>query len=498
MRVWDLQTIGLAALGVLFIGLAKAGFGGALGMLTTPLCIVAFASVGRGPSFALGVILPLLCAGDLFSMYHYWGKWRKDNLKYLIPGVVVGVCVGALLVGRFTPRQLNFAIGLIAVLFVTFQLVREKIFALEGEFQPSHGTGIPFGFATGVTSTFAHGAGPVVSMFLIAQRLPKEIFVGTSVLIFTWVNWIKLPFFIANGIITRETAIVGLWFLPLIPIGVWLGVWANRRMSEAFFVKFAYVLIFLAGIYLLAGFQPGARASTASPVMTNAAAQLDRGAIIRGNTNSPRMALVFTGHEYADILDELARRGWRASFFLTGHFLAQTNNRSLIERIAREGHYIGSHSDQHLLYCSWDKPPRTLVSREVFTQDLAANQAKVRGFAGVAPRYFLPPYEHYSEEIAQWTHDAGLVLVNMTPGTRSAADYTGEQDKNFVPSDTILQSIKAYSARDPNGLSGFILLLHTGAGPGRTDKFHTRFGEMASWIHEKNYRPVRIDELLAK
>ena len=254
--MWDSTTILLAAAGVLFIGLAKAGFGGALGMLTTPLCVVAFSVRGKEPSFALGVILPLLCAGVVFSMYHYWGKWDKKNLRVLLPGVVLGVFIGSLLVGRFTPRQLNFCIGLIAVLFVAFQFAKERIFAWEGQFAPSYKNGWPFGFATGVTSTFAHGAGPVVSMFLIAQRMPKEIFVGTNVLIFTWVNWIKLPFFVGNGIITRETVVTALWFLPLIPVGVWTGLWLNRRMSEAFFMKMAYALIFVAGIYLLLDLQP--------------------------------------------------------------------------------------------------------------------------------------------------------------------------------------------------------------------------------------------------
>ena len=254
--MWDFTTILVAAIGVLFIGLAKAGFGGALGMLTTPLCIVAFGMHGKSPSFALGVILPLLCAGDLFSMYHYWGKWDKRSLVCLLPGVVIGVCVGAMLVGRFTPRQLNFCIGLIAVLFVLFQAAKERIFQWEGQFQPSRKNGLPFGVAAGVTSTFAHGAGPVVAMFLIAQRMQKEIFVGTNVLVFTWINWIKLPFFVANGIITRETAMTGLYFLPLIPVGVWLGLWLNRRMSEGLFLKVAYALILLAGLYLLLDLQP--------------------------------------------------------------------------------------------------------------------------------------------------------------------------------------------------------------------------------------------------
>src|SRR5580765_5060866 len=119
----DLATVVPASLAVLFIGLSKAGFGGGLGMLTTPLCVLAFGAGGRDPTFAVGTLLPLLCAGDAFSIYHYWGKWEKSNLRFLMPGVVVGVVIGVQLLGRFSPRQLNLAIGLLAVLFVVFQLV---------------------------------------------------------------------------------------------------------------------------------------------------------------------------------------------------------------------------------------------------------------------------------------------------------------------------------------------------------------------------------------
>jgi uncharacterized membrane protein YfcA/peptidoglycan/xylan/chitin deacetylase (PgdA/CDA1 family) len=505
--MWDATTICIAALGVLFIGLAKAGFGGALGMLTTPLCVMAFAAVGRSPSFALGVILPLLCAGDLFSLYHYWGKWEKRNLKFLLLGVVIGVCLGSLLVGRFSPRQLNIAIGLIAVLFVAFQVVKERIFAWEGQFQPNHRIGFPFGLATGVTSTFAHGAGPVVSIFLIAQNLPKEIFIGTSVLVFTFVNWIKVPFFIGNGIITLETAKVALCFLPLIPVGVWLGVWANRRMSEVFFQKLAYVLIFFAGVYLLIGFQPGALASSsgAAPVPptqtggvaeSRAAVQMARGAMVRGDVTQRRLSLVFTGHEYAEgaaaILDALRARGWKASFFLTGAFLDKPEFAPLVQRMLREGHVVGPHSDAHLLYCSWEPGARTLVTREDFRRDLQANARKIAAAATLAgvpdqPRVFLPPYEHYNEEIARWTQEEGFRLVNYTPGTRSHADYTGEGDRNFASAQAILDSIRRYEASNTNGLNGFILLMHTGAGPGRKDVLWPRLPELYDWLEAKGY-----------
>ena len=110
--------------------------------------------------------------------------------------------------------------------------------------------------------------------------------------------------------------------------------------------------------------------------------------------------------------------------------------------------------------------------------------------------YFLPPYEHYNRDIADWTRELRPTLINYTPGTRSHADYTGEADKNFVSSQTIFDSILKKEREDPNGLKGFILLLHIGAGPGRADKFHTRFGELLDYLAAKGYQFVRVDELL--
>ena len=81
--------------------------------------------------------------------------------------------------------------------------------------------------------------------------MPKEIYVGTTVLVFTWINWIKLPFFIQQGIITRETLLTGLYYLPIIPVGVWLGVWLNRKISEQFFLRLVYVMTLLTGLQLL-------------------------------------------------------------------------------------------------------------------------------------------------------------------------------------------------------------------------------------------------------
>lgn len=251
--MWDLSSFAIAGLGIFLVGLSKAGFGGGLGILTTPLAVIALGRMNHTPVFAIGVVLPLLCAADLFSLYYYRGKARRDNLKYLLPGVICGTIIGLFLLDKFSPRQMNIAIGLICIAFVCFQLAKEQIFRAEGTFAPNHAVGLPCGIGAGVTSTFANGAGPLVAMFLIPQKLPKEVYVATTALVFAWINWIKVAFFVPAGVITIDTVLVSASLLIFVPLGVWAGLWLNKRIPEHLFVKFVYAFTFLTGLQLLWG-----------------------------------------------------------------------------------------------------------------------------------------------------------------------------------------------------------------------------------------------------
>ncbi len=228
------------------------------------------------------------------------------------------------------------------------------------------------------------------------------------------------------------------------------------------------------------------------------------GAIVRGPVQSRQLALVFTAHEFGEggetILDALQRHDAKASFFLTGDFLRQAEFGPLVQRMLREGHYVGPHSDKHLLYCGWETNRPTLVTRDAFRADLEANRRELArlGVPNNATTWFLPAYEHYNRDISAWSRELGLTLVNHTPGTRSAADYTGETNANFVSSQAILDSIWRRENSDPHGLNGFLLLFHLGVGPGRADKLHVHLDRLMGQLQGKGYRLVRVDELLAK
>lgn len=228
---------------------------------------------------------------------------------------------------------------------------------------------------------------------------------------------------------------------------------------------------------------------------------LEQGAIIRGDKSVKRLALVFTGDEFAEgastIIRVLKFHRVKASFFFTGRFYRNAAHTLSIHFLQREGHYLGAHSNDHLLYCDWSRRDQLLVTREEFENDLSKNYEAMQTF-GISKdhaHYFLPPFEWYNQTISEWTRGIGLQLVNFTPGTRSNADYTTPTMKNYVSSDAIMANIRDYEANDPHGLNGFILLTHIGVGPQRADKFYDQLDDLITWLKTKHYELVRIDQL---
>ncbi|MCF7807804.1 MAG: polysaccharide deacetylase family protein [Candidatus Marinimicrobia bacterium] len=221
---------------------------------------------------------------------------------------------------------------------------------------------------------------------------------------------------------------------------------------------------------------------------------LSHGGIVRGDTSTPEIHLVFTGHEFNEggklIRKVLKKHDSPAHFFFTGDFYRDPANKKLIRRLKRDGHYLGAHSDKHLLYATWEDRDSLLIDQATFTTDLANNYSEMAkfGISKTAAPYFMPPYEWYNKRISQWTEAYDLTLVNFTQGTRSNADYTWpESGSRYVDSGTIYDSILAYEQNSPHGLNGFILLLHLGTDPRRTDKFYYRLDVLLTDLEQRGY-----------
>lgn len=226
--------------------------------------------------------------------------------------------------------------------------------------------------------------------------------------------------------------------------------------------------------------------------------QLVEGGIIRGDKTKKQIALVFTGHEFADggaaIRSVLKKNDIKGSFFLTGDFYRK--HASLTQSLSQDGHYMAPHSDKHLLYVDWEDRNKTLISKEEFETDLQDNYAAMQtvGVEINEPRYFMPPYEWYNREISHWASDLGVQIVNFTPGTGSNADYTTPDMLNYRSSKDICSNI--IEKAESENLNGFLLLSHIGTDPKRKDKFYSHLNKLVKALKKRGYELVRIDELL--
>lgn len=210
------------------------------------------------------------------------------------------------------------------------------------------------------------------------------------------------------------------------------------------------------------------------------------------DTTKKSIYFTFTADSFAEgagtILKVLNRNNIKASFFFTGNFYSNSFNKTFIEKLIKSNQYVGAHSDRHVLYCDWVDRNKTLVTRDSFERDLNDNYSKMKTF-GITKEdahYFMPPYEWYNDTILHWTHEIGLQLVNLTPGTYTNADYTYPEMKEKYRSNAwIWNQLMEYEHL--HTLNGRILLIHTGTDPRRKEKFYNRLDELIHVLKNKGY-----------
>lgn len=240
----------VSVLAILLTGISKGGFGAAAGGLAVPLM-----SIVVTPAEAAGIMLPILCAMDLFGVRVWHGRWSVRHLRILLPGALAGIALGGLAFGMMSVNLIRLLVGLLAVLFSL-----NKWFAL-GEYlsqrlsmrrrAPGPIAGTICGLVSGFTSTLAHAGGPPFAVYIYSQGLDKSMIVATSAMFFCLGNYAKLIPYYFLGQLNPASLYTSLLFAPLAPLGVWLGVWLHDRIPANAFFQISYVLLFASGSKLV-------------------------------------------------------------------------------------------------------------------------------------------------------------------------------------------------------------------------------------------------------
>jgi len=239
------QWAAAAGAGIL-IGLSKTGLAG-IGILAIPLMAMAF-----GARTSVGALLPMLIVGDVLAVAVYRRHAAWPHLVRLLPWVLAGLAAGYAALGRLDEVQMRLVLGSIILAMVGLQAARARM----GEWMDRR---LPhawwFAALTGILAGFmtmlANAAGPIMIVYLVANRLPKQAFMGTSAWFYLVVNLIKAPLMVHAGLVTGASLAMNGWMAPAILGGAVAGVLLLPRIPQRVFTGSALGLAGAAAAHLV-------------------------------------------------------------------------------------------------------------------------------------------------------------------------------------------------------------------------------------------------------
>ena len=235
----------VAAIAVVLTGISKSGFAGGLGVLGVPLV-----ALTMSPQAAAVLLLPVLIGIDILSVWRYRAAWQARVILTLLPGAALGITLGMIGFSRIDPNLLRIAIGVMALWFAArFFRPRRKTVAPA----PKANQSVIFlvSALSGFAGFVAHAGGPPIKGTLLRMGLDKSAFVGTNAVFFFTLNLAKGVGYAALGLFSVDGLLASATLAPFVLIGVAIGFALHKRLSQAAFLRVAYILLAVAGLNLI-------------------------------------------------------------------------------------------------------------------------------------------------------------------------------------------------------------------------------------------------------
>ncbi len=229
---------------VILMGLSKGGFSG-LSLLSLPLTALVLS-----PVTAAAIMLPVLIAQDVVSVWSYRREFDRRTLATLAPGALLGVLAGYLLAAEVSDMAVGFAVGVISVCFALRRLFIGKD-APVAVARANYATGSLWGAVCGFTSMIAHAGAPPFQIYVMPLRLPPAVFVGTGSIFFAALNLAKVLPYLLLGQFSAQNLMASAALLPVAIVSTFAGVWLVRRVPAERFYTLIYWLLLLVGAKLI-------------------------------------------------------------------------------------------------------------------------------------------------------------------------------------------------------------------------------------------------------
>jgi len=179
----------------------------------------------------------------------HWRPWLSNRAPMGMPTTTPALMPsnGARLLSRGDPTVVLTVLGwfLIAVGLVFLRL------PAGGRVQPPAWAGPPTGLVSGVlTGLFGTGGPPVIIWYHLSAA-DKTVFRGHLMTIFLLMTIVRVPSYMATGLVTAPRLWSSLAVLPAVLLGAWIGHRLHVRISDRLFQALVCVLLVLLGAMLL-------------------------------------------------------------------------------------------------------------------------------------------------------------------------------------------------------------------------------------------------------
>ncbi|WKN44615.1 sulfite exporter TauE/SafE family protein [Tunicatimonas pelagia] len=235
---------GLVILCAMLVGMSKTGVMGA-GLMVIPV----LASIFGGRS-STGFLLPMLSVADILAVRYYNRHAQWSYLVRLFPWTMAGIALGVWFGDVISDEQFKASIGVI--IFICLGLLLARDFRQESLNVPNYWwisalTGTLGGFATMI----GNAAAPIMAIYLLSMRLPKNDYIGTAAWFFLIINLLKIPLhvFIWHTI-TLDTVKVNAMMVPAIALGAILGFRVVRILPERAYRIFLIISTAVSAFFL--------------------------------------------------------------------------------------------------------------------------------------------------------------------------------------------------------------------------------------------------------
>ena len=203
-----------------------------------------------GGRVSVGLLLPILIFADVMAVawYNRHADW-KHVLK-LIPWALAGIIVATLVGKNISDLAFNRILAILVISGIVV-LIWQDTSSRKTNIPKSKWFAAVLGLLGGFATMMGNAAGPVMALYLLSMRLPKNIFIGTGAWFFFIVNVSKVPLHIWSWkTITLESFTLDLMMIPAIALGAVFGIWLVRFFPERLYRLLVIVTTLLSAVLL--------------------------------------------------------------------------------------------------------------------------------------------------------------------------------------------------------------------------------------------------------